>query len=205
MRTTALRALQIGALLLALAGCLMVVAHEITTSRPPREPHLVYRPPQTSRVHPARTPRPKPLHRSHLDGYWSAVGYVVTGDGKLYAQHTRLDRRWFFFHTCKSLKCPLAFARSSTSGLLAARLHGSRPLWTATFPRYGVLMCGAATHRVPTRMSSKWRFHLASTQLEATEIVTSAPICRASPVEIEWLARPLALPSAPQVDAPHVS
>jgi hypothetical protein len=91
--------------------------------------------------------------------------------------------------------------------VLFAPVRGNGPVWTTAFARYGLMMCGPADHPVATRLSSRWRFFLSSTQLDATEHITLAPICRASPLEIEWLAHPLALPSRPatQAGAPHRS
>lgn len=197
--------LPVAALIAGVLACVAVIAVELKQSRTGHHYQLSYRAPAPETNRAVHSPPLRPLHRSHLNGYWRATGYVTTGDGTIYPLHTELDRRWLFYRACLAHRCHLSFARSSSSGaLMAVVRQKSRTIWTAAFPRYGEIVCGRPGHSRALPLSSRWQFHLtpALPRLEATEMVTPPRSCSSSPFEIEWLATPAAAPSAPPAPSP---
>lgn len=185
------------ALLLAIAACAVLVARELEARQADaaawRMP-AVASTPRHRPVPPQTRPRPpRALHRSHLDGSWLATGIVVAGS-RLYPPGARFTRRWFFYRRCRH--CRLVMARSSSSGALFARVSGRRPVWTATFRRYGSVGCARPGAPGAAQLSAHWRFVLTPgmAAINATESVTIPTRCGSADARIVWTAKPAAVP-----------
>jgi hypothetical protein len=112
-------------------------------------------------------PAPRPDAMARLgQGTWSAHGVMIRARGGGALQPgDELDRPWFFTRRCDRRGCAVYWSRPTADvGVLRARVHGSGPVYSATF--HLTLGCTADPNSSLTmsygRITSRWTLTLVS-------------------------------------------